>query len=204
MPLEPPGHFKMLIKSSSNSASSPLTSAVKNVFCSGLLPSKTHIGLFSQSRISQRVPEAVCRLESRKHCTTTLHKNPTAYQSMTGFFAAEVTEDCTPMVIGIINLTETYRTSTDEKNPTIYFLPRRISQDLVENGFLRIRMAEGHGRLDHRSTIAAAIKVNTMKKVKSNDRSRKKRKQTDRTRICLLNQNTSLRRVALNMLKNRI
>lgn len=94
---------------------------------------------------------------------------------MTGFFTAEATEDCISMVIGIINLTETYCTSTDQKNATTYFLPRRISQDLVENGFSRIRLAVGHGRLDHRSTIAAATKVNTMKEVKSNDRSRKKR-----------------------------
>ena len=57
----------------------------------------------------------------------------------------------------------------------VYFLPRRISQDLVENGFSRIRLAVGHGRLDHKSTLAATVEANLMKEIKYHDRSIRKR-----------------------------
>jgi hypothetical protein len=52
--------------------------------------------------------------------------------------------------------------------PNILFLPRRISQDLVENGF-------SNGRLDHRTTSAAITKVNMVKEIKASVRSSKKR-----------------------------
>ena len=69
-----------------------------------------------------------------------------------------------------------YYCSKDNKNSTAtYFLPRRISQDLVENGFSRIRLNVGHGRLDHKSTMAACVNVNVMKEVKYSSRSTNKR-----------------------------
>ena len=60
-------------------------------------------------------------------------------------------------------------------NDSVYFLPRKISQDLVENGFSKIRLAIGHGRLDHRTTASACTKVNLIKEVNTSERNRKKR-----------------------------
>ena len=50
-----------------------------------------------------------------------------------------------------------------------------ISQDLVENGFARVRLAASHGRLDHRTTAAACVESNMIKEIKRNDRRNKKR-----------------------------
>ena len=105
----------------------------------------------------------------------TLPENCTAYQAMTGFFTAEATEDCLSMVRGIIYLSEYYCGRKNINDVPVYFLPRRISQDLVENGFSRIRLAVGHGRLDHKSTLAATVEVNLMKEIKCHDRSIRKR-----------------------------
>ena len=105
----------------------------------------------------------------------TLPNNPTAYQSMTCFFTGEASEDCMSMIEGIIGLTEYYCRKGIETKKPVYFLPRRISQDLVENGFSRIRLAIGHGRLDHRTTSSAITKVNTGKEMKSCERLNKKR-----------------------------
>ena len=57
-----------------------------------------------------------------------------------------------------------YYCCRDTLQTELFFLPRRISQDLVENGFSKIRLAIGHGRLDHRTTAAACVKVNLVKK----------------------------------------
>ncbi len=46
---------------------------------------------------------------------------------------------------------------------------------MVENGFLKIRLAIGHGRLDHRTTAASCTKVNLLKEVNTSERNRKKR-----------------------------
>lgn len=105
----------------------------------------------------------------------TLPHNPTAYQSLTGFFTYEASEDCITMLTGIIQMTEYYCSKKNRDDTATYFLPRRISQDLVENGFSRIRLSVGHGRLDHKSTMAACVNVNVMKEVKSSSRSMKKR-----------------------------
>lgn len=115
------------------------------------------------------------KIESINRRLTTLPNNPTTYQSMTGFFTGEASEDCLSMIEGIIGLTEFYCRRGIEINRPVYFLPRRISQDLVENGFSRIRLAIGHGRLDHRTTSSAITKVNTIKEIKCCDRSNKKR-----------------------------
>jgi hypothetical protein len=79
------------------------------------------------------------------------------------------------MIEGIIGLTEYYCRKGVQAKKAVYFLPRRISQDLVENGFSRIRLAIGHGRLDHRTTSSAITKVNTGKETKSCERLNKKR-----------------------------
>ena len=99
----------------------------------------------------------------------------TAYQSMTGFFTAEASDDCITMVEGIINLTRYYCSDDGNTKKPIYIIPRRISQDLVENGFARVRLAASHGRLDHRTTAAACVESNMMKEIKRNDRRRRKR-----------------------------
>ena len=115
------------------------------------------------------------KIESINRKLATLPMNPTTYQSMTCFFTGEASEDCLSMINGIIGLTENYCRTGIEINKPVYFLPRRISQDLVENGFSRIRLAIGHGRLDHRTTSSAITKVNTGKEIKSCERSNKKR-----------------------------
>ena len=92
---------------------------------------------------------------------------------MSGFFTAEATDDCISMVKSIIQMTEYYCSNCNELEHSVYFLPRRISQDLVENGFSKIRLAIGHGRLDHRTTAAACTKVNLIKEVNASDRNRK-------------------------------
>ena len=56
-----------------------------------------------------------------------------------------------------------------------FFLPRRISQDLVGNAFSRIRVAIGHARLDHSITFNACTEVNMMKEVRASVRSLNKR-----------------------------
>jgi hypothetical protein len=79
------------------------------------------------------------------------------------------------MVKAIISMTEYYCLKSKDSDTPVYFLPRRISQDLVENGFPKIRLATQHGRLDHKTTANACVKVNLIKEIKSSDRSRKKR-----------------------------
>ena len=107
---------------------------------------------------------------SIKRRLATLPNNSTAYQSMTCFFTGEASEDCMSMIEGIIGLTEYYCRKGIETEKPVYFLPRRISQDLFENGFSRIRLAIGHGRLDHGTTSSAITKVNTGKEMKSCER----------------------------------
>lgn len=134
------------------------------------------------------------KVESVKRRIETLPKDHTAYQSMTCFFIAEASEDCISMIEGMIGLTEYYcRRSIDNKE-SVYFMPRRISQDLVENGFSRIRLAIGHGRLDHRTTSSAITRVSMVREIKNCDRLNKKRNasgesvtvnnQTDMDEIC--------------------
>ena len=114
-------------------------------------------------------------------------ENSSAYHKMCGFFAAEATDDCITMVKSIIHMTEYYCGKSKESKNPVYFLPRRISQDLVENGFSKIRLATEHGRLDHKTTANASIKVNLMKEIKSSDRNRKKRNASG----CIKEKNTN-------------
>lgn len=93
---------------------------------------------------------------------------------MTGFFTSEASDDCTTMIKAIIQMTEFYCCRQTSNTP-LYFLPRRISQDLVENEFSKIRLAIGHGRLDHRTTAAACVKVNLVKEINTKNRNVKKR-----------------------------
>lgn len=99
----------------------------------------------------------------------------TAYEAMTGFFTAEASDDCLSMIQGIISMTNYYCNSNNNTGKFFFFLPRRISQDLVENAFSRIRVAIGHARLDHSTTFNACSEVNMMKEVKASERSLKKR-----------------------------
>ena len=115
------------------------------------------------------------KIESISRRLATLPVDPTTYQSMTCFFTGEASDDCLSMIDGIIGLTEYYCRKGIEIKKTFYFLPRRISQDLVENGFSRIRLATGHGRLEHRTTSSAITKVNMGNEIKSCERSNKKR-----------------------------
>ena len=115
------------------------------------------------------------KLECLERQSVKLPPNPTSYQRMGGFFTAEASDDCISMVRSIIQMTEYYCNDGNKNSSPVYFLPRRISQDLVENGFSRIRLAIGHGRLDHRTTAAACAKVNLMKEVNTSNRNRKKR-----------------------------
>ena len=104
-----------------------------------------------------------------------LPSNPTFYQSMTGFFTYEASEDCITMVSGIIQLTEFYCARRNDMSKPFFLLPRRISQDLQENHFSKVRLALQHGRMDHRETFAACAKVNLMKEIKVQGRTMKKR-----------------------------
>jgi hypothetical protein len=101
--------------------------------------------------------------------------NPTAYQSMTGFFTNEASEDCITMVSGIIQLTEYYGARRKNNNEKFFILPRRISSDLQENHFSKVRLALRHGRMDHKGSFAACAKVNISKETKAQERSMKKR-----------------------------
>ena len=56
----------------------------------------------------------------------------TAYEVMTGFFTAEAAEDCLSMIQGLISMTKYYCSSNNNSWKYFFFLPRRISQDLVE------------------------------------------------------------------------
>ena len=98
-----------------------------------------------------------------------------AYQSMCGFFTIEASEDCLSMTQSIIALTYHYTKKNNTIGKHFFLLPRRISQDLVENAFSRIRLATGHARLDHISTYNAIVEVNMIKEVKSHVRAAKKR-----------------------------
>jgi hypothetical protein len=104
-----------------------------------------------------------------------LDGNHTSYEEMTGFFTAEATEDCLSMLQGIIQMTKFYCNLQMSLNRTIYFIPRRISQDLVENGFARIRLGTKHCRLDHITTSSSCTKISVSKEVKSSERSHRKR-----------------------------
>ena len=115
------------------------------------------------------------KLECLDRQSLKLPENANSYQKMCGFFTAEASDDCVTMVKSIIQMTEYYCNKNCKDSTSKYFLPRRISQDLVENGFSRIRLAIGHGRLDHRTTAAACAKVNLIKEVSTSDRNRKKR-----------------------------
>jgi hypothetical protein len=53
--------------------------------------------------------------------------------------------------------------------------PRRISSDLQENDFSKVRLALQHGRMDHKGSFAACAKVNLSKEVKAQGRTMKKR-----------------------------
>lgn len=76
------------------------------------------------------------KIESISRRLATLPVDPTTYQSMTCFFTGEASDDCLSVIDGIIGLTEYYCRKGIEIKKAIYFLPRRISQDLVENIFL--------------------------------------------------------------------
>ena len=94
---------------------------------------------------------------------------------MTGFFSAEASDDCLSMVQGIIALTTYYCNNKTDASRYFLILPRRIIQDLVENVFSRIRLAIGHGRLDHITTYNAIIEVSAIKETKASTRSMQKR-----------------------------
>ena len=94
---------------------------------------------------------------------------------MCGFFTIEASEDCLSMTQSIIALTYHYTKKNNTIGEHFFLLPRRISQDLVENAFSRIRLATGHARLDHISTFNAIVEVNMIKEVKPNMRAAKKR-----------------------------
>ena len=115
------------------------------------------------------------KLECIARTLKTLNTNHTSYEEMTGFFTAEATEDCLSMLQGIIQMTKYYCNLQKSLNRTIYFLPRRISQDLVENGFARVRLGTKHCRLDHITTSSSCTKINVSKEVKSSERSNRKR-----------------------------
>ena len=115
------------------------------------------------------------KLECLDRQSKKIPENSSAYHKMCGFFTAEASDDCMSMVKSIINMTEYYCSKSKNSETPVYFLPRRISQDLVENGFSKIRLAIEHGRLDHKTTANACIKVNLIKEIKSSDRNRKKR-----------------------------
>ena len=89
----------------------------------------------------------------------------TAYKATTKFFTAEAADDCQSMVQGIISITKYYCNTNNNSGEFFCFLPRRISQDLVENAFARIRLAIGHARLDHSTTFNARTQVNMLKEV---------------------------------------
>jgi hypothetical protein len=99
----------------------------------------------------------------------------TAYEGMTGFFTAEASEDCLSMIESLIAITNHYCNLNNNTGEYFFFLPRCISQDLVENAFSRIRVAIGHGRLDHITTFNACTEVNMIKEVKISERSLKRR-----------------------------
>ena len=94
---------------------------------------------------------------------------------MTGFFTAEASEDCLSMIESLIAITNRYCNLNNNTGELFFFLPRRISQDLIENAFSRIRVAIGHGRLDHITTFNACTEVNMIKEVKISERSLKRR-----------------------------
>jgi hypothetical protein len=79
------------------------------------------------------------------------------------------------MTQGIISLTNYYCNINNRSGEYFFLLPRRISQDLVENAFSRIRVAIGHARLDHITTFNATVEVNMMKEVKVTERTAKRR-----------------------------
>lgn len=128
------------------------------------------------------------KLECLERQLLKLPESANGYQKMCGFFSAEATDDCVTMVKSIIQMTEYYCKKSSEGSKPKYFLPRRISQDLVENSFSRIRLAIGHGRLDHRTTAAACAKVNLIKEVNTSDRNRKKRNASG----CIVESKTSI------------
>lgn len=103
-----------------------------------------------------------------------LPENHTSYQKMAEFFTKEASDGCTTMVKSIVQMTE-YHCCKRNLDSSLFFLPRRISHDLVENGFAKIRLAIGHGRLDHRTTAAACVKVNLVKEINTTNRNLKKR-----------------------------
>ena len=111
-------------------------------------------------------------IDRKKNGLPAIH---TAYEGMTGFFTAEATEDCLSMIQSLIAITNHYCNLNNNTGEYFFFLPRRISQDLVENAFSRIRVAIGHGRLDHITTFNACTEVNMMKEVKISERSSKRR-----------------------------
>ena len=80
------------------------------------------------------------KIECLDRQSSKLPESATAYQKMCGFFTAEASDDCISMVKSIIQMTEYY---CNDCNDSVYFLPGRISQDLVENGFSKIRLATG-------------------------------------------------------------
>ena len=117
----------------------------------------------------------------------TLDDKHTAYDAMTGFFSAEASEDCLSMVQGIIALTNHYCDIQNSASRYFFLLPRRISQDLVENAFSKIRLAIGHARLDHITTYNAVVEVNAIKETKASTRSMQKRNAAGAVEECKLN-----------------
>ena len=115
----------------------------------------------------------------KDECTSrTLKKHQkihTSYEAMLGFFTAEATEDCLSMVQGIIQMTQFHCEKSISNGKEIYFIPRRISQDLVENGFATIKLGAKHGRLDHATTSASCVKSAVVKQLSISARNIKKR-----------------------------
>ena len=94
-------------------------------------------------------------------------KSLSEYEMMIGFFTA--TEDYLSMVQGIIHTTKYYCSLKTSQNRTMYFIPRRISQDRVKNGFARIRLRIKHCRLDYVTTSSSCTKLSVSKEVKSSE-----------------------------------
>lgn len=97
---------------------------------------------------------------------SSLPPNSSLYDSMTGFFSKESSDDLLSMLQSLIQLTEFYADGVKNQDGTdFYLLACRFTQDRLENEFSAIKLRSKHARLDHQITDASSKAVSIRREV---------------------------------------
>lgn len=78
----------------------------------------------------------------------------------TGFFTREASDDFEYMLRGIVDMCEFYATE-------ITFVAKRITSDILENGFAAIKMDVGHNRMTAQAATQTSCNIEATRQLRS-------------------------------------